>query len=781
MEVGAILEGSIVDLDQQPSLDLRPTEPEAPQVIFHEVQPVFEGFETQLPLSQAADQPNLHDKLGQLRISKLRQHFARIPQVEAVAEARRFLHWDLCFADILIQRGGFDLLLGNPPWLKIEWNESGILGERNPVFAIRKISASDLTGLRAKAFNDLPGLQSAWTDELQEAEGTQNFLNAVQNYPLLKGVQTNLYKCFMPLAWRLSSRKGVSALLHPEGPYDDPRGGKLREGLYARLRKHFGFVNELQLFAEVDHHAKYSVNIYGPPQVTPEFDQIANLFTPVTVDSCYQHDGNGVVGGYKNENGQWNTAGHNDRVIHIDQSSLATFAKLYDEPGTPFLRARLPALHAGALNSVLSKLAAFPARLADFADNCVFSEMWHETMQQKDGTIRRRPPTEYGFSVSTVGWVVSGPHFHLANPFNKTPRRTCTANGHYDPIDLLELPEDYLPRTNYQPMGDQVEYFRRAPVVTWIEEGQSEQKPVTSYFRLMFRNMLANSGERTMIPALIPPGAAHIHPVGSNAFRNCEDAALTMAVCSSLVGDFFIKSTGRSMLYQLWRQLPKISPSSSILSRILGLSCLTTHYAPLWNQIYDLAFTDQSWSQPDNPRLPQDFWQYLTSDWTRHCALRSDYARRMALVEIDVLVAQALGLTLDELLLIYRVQFPVMQGYERDTWYDITGRIVFTNSKGLVGVGLPRKGSRTSPKTKITTPDGKVRPGNHGWEDLYKDDKWLVPDGTVVTMEVTDDTLPGGPRQVTRTFKAPFARASREDDYRVAWTFFHSSAAAAGE
>jgi hypothetical protein len=207
----------------------------------------------------------------------------------------------------------------------------------------------------------------------------------------------------------------------------------------------------------------------------------------------------------------------------------------------------------------------------------------------------------------------------------------------------------------------------------------------------------------------------------------------------------------------------------------LGLACLSIDFCGLWKEVFEISFTDQQWSQPDNPRLPQDFWQELTRDWTRHCALRSDYARRMALVEIDVLVAQALSLTLDELLLIYRVQFPVMQGYERDTWYDIHGRIVFTNSKGLVGVGLPRKGGRTSPKTRITTPDGKTKDGNHGWEDLYKDGQFLVPDGTTMDMTIIDDTLPGGPRQVTRTFKAPFARANREDDYRVAWAFFSNS------
>ena len=278
MEVGAILEGNIVDIALQRSLDLSNTDPEAPQVIIPDVQATMVGFETQLPLAQASDQPNLHDKFGQLRISRLREHLPRIVQVEHVSEARRFMHWGLCFADLLLgvkaggnePAGGFDLILGNPPWLRIEWYEAGILGERNPVFAIRKISASDLAELRTDAFERFIGLQEAWTEELQEAEGTQNFLNAVQNYPLLKGMPANLYKCFMPLAWQISSTNGVTGLLHPEGPYDDPKGGGLREVMYGRLRRHFQFQNQEMLFPIGD-RSKYSINIYGPELITQKF------------------------------------------------------------------------------------------------------------------------------------------------------------------------------------------------------------------------------------------------------------------------------------------------------------------------------------------------------------------------------------------------------------------------------------------------------------------------------------------------------------------------------
>ena len=798
MEVGAILEGNVIDVAEQPGLDLQPTEPEEPQVIIPDVQPKLVGFEDQLPLSQATgayNQPNLHDKFGQLRIGKLRQHFPRVAVVERITEERRFLHWGLCFADVLLERGGFDLILGNPPWLKVEWNEAGILGECNPVFAVRKISASDLAQLRAEAFARFSVLQADWMQELEEAEGTQNFLNAVQNYPLLKGVQTNLYKCFMPLAWGLNSARGVSALLHPEGPYEDPNGGSLREAMYARLRRHFQFQNQEMLFP-IGHRVKYSINVYGAAQVSPVFDNLANLFVPATVDACYEQDGTGLPDGIKNNSGHWNTTGHRDRIVRVDEAALATFAQLYDEPGTPARRARLPALHAGALNSVLTKLASYPHRLADLRDNYVSTEMWHETMQQKDGTISRRPTTDPGFATNANDWVLSGPHFFVANPHMKTPRKVCTEKGHYDIIDLQNLPDDYLPRTNYLPMADRGEYLSRTPRVSWVEEGETRGRPVTEFFRLANREMIGSSSERTLMTTLMPPGAAQVHTVLASAFRSLKELVSFLAMTHSIVADFRVKSTGAGHAnISLMGQLPTIGPSvragiaKGLCARALALNCLTTHYAPLWEEVFDLDFADQRWSQPGNPRLPHGFWPTLTSSWTRDCALRSDYARRMVLVEIDVLVAQALGLTFDELLLIYRVQFPVMQGYERDTWYDIKGRIAFTNSKGLVGVGLPRKGGRTTPRTRIQTPDGKVHEGNVGWEDLWTyanaaacDSEAIiklggtpkVPDGTVITQWVTDDTLPGGPRTVERTYTAPFVRASREDDYRIAWTFFEA-------
>ena len=249
MEIGAILEGNVVDLTLQPQFDLAlaaESQPELPGLVSAtQLSLLTSGLQT-APASDPTG-ANLHDRFGQLRISRLREHFPRVKTVEDLAMAARFLHWELNFADVFARRGGFDLVLGNPPWIKVEWKEAGILGEKNPLFAIRKFSAFDLGKLCDEAFMTYPGLQDAWTAELEQAEAMQNFLNGMQNYPVLKGVQTNLYKCFLPVGWRLAGSHGAVAYMHPEGPYDDPKGGALREALYPRLRAHFQFINELQL------------------------------------------------------------------------------------------------------------------------------------------------------------------------------------------------------------------------------------------------------------------------------------------------------------------------------------------------------------------------------------------------------------------------------------------------------------------------------------------------------------------------------------------------------
>ena len=116
----------------------------------------------------------------------------------------------------------------------------------------------------------------------------QNFLNAQQNYPVLRGVQTNLYKCFLPQAWRLGAEKGVAGFLHPEGIYDDPKGGQLRAAVYPRLRAHFQFANAYLLFNEVHDQTRFGINVYGPYQQGISFVSMANVFLPQTIDACAQ-------------------------------------------------------------------------------------------------------------------------------------------------------------------------------------------------------------------------------------------------------------------------------------------------------------------------------------------------------------------------------------------------------------------------------------------------------------------------------------------------------------
>ncbi|MCF8077628.1 MAG: hypothetical protein K9K87_15860, partial [Desulfotignum sp.] len=553
--------------------------------------------------------------------------------------------------------------------------------------------------------------------------------------------------------------KGVSAFLHPEGVYDDPRGGGFRQEIYPRLREHFQFQNEKKLFPEVGNQAKFGINIHDTAQTEISFDNIANIYSPKTIDQSMDHDGTGIVPGIKNEAGQWNETGHKNRIIKVTKKELSLFAALYDTSDTPADAARLPALHAVELLTVLEKFSAQPRRLGDLQDSYFSTVMFDETYAQRDGIIRR----ETRFPDRPSEWVLSGPHFFVGNPFFQTPRAICETHRAYDNLDLTILPEGYLPRTNYVPACDPGTYLKRTPRVPW-----GDNEPVTNFYRLVHRKRLSQSGERTIIPTIAIPKSGHIMTVISTTFIDTKNLISTASVQMSLVFDYFVKATGKSDFTNgdmVLLPMLESEKNRELQPRVLCLNVLTTDYSELWNNCWEPIFLKETWTKTD-PRLPEHFFQNLTPEWSQDCALRTDYTRRQALVEIDVLVAMALGLTLAELKTIYRVQFPVMRQYEADTWYDATGRIVFTNSKGLTGVGLPRNAVRGETCYSLDTPDRRESGIALGWNDI-KD----LTSGTI-NRTIMDDTLPGGPRERTITYVAPFDRCDREMDYEIAWAEF---------
>lgn len=678
----------------------------------------------------------LRDAMGFVDLDALIADTPRLQTVQNLYNRYRFLHWELEFADLFAYKGGFDLVLGNPPWIKVEWNEGSVLGDAEPRFDIQKVSAAQKAKLRDEVL-EAHDMKGEFLSTFEGADGMQNYLNAYSNYPLLKGQQTNLYKCFITNGWEWISKAGITALITQDGVYNDANGGVLRKACYERLIQLFSFHNEKVLF-DIGHTRRFDLHIFGCEKEV-EFHSICNLFQPNTIDDCFNPANPESFEGIKDDSNQWNLFGRSDRIVTVNSTSLSLFAELYDAPGTPSMEARIPSVHSMAIFKVLRKFALLDKKLASISNEYTAIEMWHETNAQKDETIF----SNNHFPSDELNWILSGPHFYVANPFYKCPEVEYTNHHSYQLLDLTQIPAGYLPRTLYTPACSPEEYRRRTPGVPW-----DKAKKVTDYYRLIHRRMLSQSGERTLVCSIIPKEIGHLHTCISTSFENNHTLLETAAIMQSLPFDFYVKTTGRGDFTTGYMgNIPLLFHSTAfekiVYVRTLLLNCLTTHYEDLWRDCWDSAFTKDRWTK-DDPRLSNNHFAALTSEWTWDTLLRTDYARRQALVELDVLAAKALGLTLEELQTIYRVQFPVLRWNDRNTFYDQQGRIVYTVSKGLPGVGF---------KTKE-------------WREI-KD----MQSGTVERV-ITDDTQPGGPVERTIVYEAPFDGVDREADYATAWAAF---------
>lgn len=682
----------------------------------------------------------------------------RLKIADRLAKRYHFFHPMLEFIEVFWLRDGFDIICGNPPWIKLEFDEKGILSEKYPEVAIRKVSAPDVRKMRDQMFNINPATKVLYRSEEIDTACSSKFMSAYCNYPLLVGQHTNLYKCVLENCMDMASDdNGYIGLLTPESIYDDPKGQPLRRELYKRLRYHFQYQNELRLFAEVHHHTVYGDQLLGPVRSSsPRFASLSNLFHPSTVDACFAHDGHGLCEGKKEKSGRWNISGHKKRIVTFTDKELKVMSEAFEE-GCDWESAKLVSIHVEEILDVIKRFSDFKKHVIDY--NTIITEGLNETISvDKKQIIRNTKWAE----TKNMEMIFSGPHVFVANPYYKTPREQCILNSDYDIVDLSTLSDSYSARTNYIP-NIPISDFRN--LFVGFYKGQGTDGIISddwfSFYKAAFRRQIGADSERSLSGAIIPPNSAHIGGVVSVTFDNYDDLVEFSGCCSSTIWDFYVKILKISdVRINRINSFPlgiadKYKPA--LFVRTLLLNCLTTAYADLWQEMWDAAYKQDTWSLDDNRLKPFD---QLHEDWAWDIPLRNYFERRQALVEIDVIAAMALGLTLEDLEMIYTIQFPVLQQNEADTWYDQKGNIVFTCSKGLTGVGLDRKRN--------------TKTGMLGWEDIRGEQ---IDENTYAgtspththTIDPAKSELYGG-QQVT--YYAPYTKCNRIEDYRRAWVHF---------
>jgi len=505
-----------------------------------------------------------------------------------------------------------------------------------------------------------PGALGTVLDGTAEVIVLSELLSDPTVYPLLSG-QPDLYRAFMCQVWEHQSMTGIVSLVHMETHFTDAKTLELRAEAYRRLRRHWQLINELKLY-DVHNLISYGIHIYGAERA-PRFLHAASLYHPKTVLRSLAHDGSGEEPGFKDPHTRsWDLRPHAARIQQVDETVLRTWqaaTEAEDWRSTPMVST----VNSAAAHT-LAVLASQP-RIRSL--NLQFSPGWHETSDFEKGRFTKTwGPASWGDA------ILQGPHLHVSTSLYKQPNQTMRSNKDWTSTDLEALAPSMHPITQYKPAGDRATYDRLYT--------QWDDSSARNHYRIAWRRMAANTGERTLIPAIIPPGTAHVHPIYSAGLPGRENTTLILVsgIASSLLADFQIRSRARNDIHGSdFSLLPAPDYHSDtitgVLLRTLRLSCLADAYADLWAECWDEAFLD------DSPILERYDERPIGPEWTADTPLRRAEDRRNAQAEIDVMVAMMLGVPIEDLCTIYRTQFAVLYDYDHGRGqgayvYDANGR-----------------------------------------------------------------------------------------------------------
>ena len=244
----------------------------------------FRGSDDQISPSAASGSAGLepaseegkHPTADTIATTLAQEFTALWRQARDIADRETFLHWEAAFPGVwqgwqdAHPRGGFDAVIGNPPWDRIKLQEVEWFATRAPDLARAPTAAARRAAIKdLRAQND--PLAADFDSAKARADGLGKLVRASGHYPLLGGGDINLYSLFVERALRLVKADGLVGLLTPSGIYADKTAAKFFKGVSTRGRVAglYDFENRRlgtdlpPFFPDVDSRFKFCALIVG--------------------------------------------------------------------------------------------------------------------------------------------------------------------------------------------------------------------------------------------------------------------------------------------------------------------------------------------------------------------------------------------------------------------------------------------------------------------------------------------------------------------------------------
>lgn len=197
-----------------------------------------------------------------------------VKTVEEIARQYAFFHWHLAFPQVFA-RGGFDVVLGNPPWERVKLQEQEFFASRHEAIAEAE-NAALRKKLIAKLPESNPQLWRDWCEASRLAEGQSHFVRDSGRYPLCGKGDVNTYALFAEHNRAVLAPAGRAGFIVPTGLATDDTTKEYFGALVAgqELAAFYSFENEEFVFPGVHHAFRFALLTVARGRGAPAADLV---------------------------------------------------------------------------------------------------------------------------------------------------------------------------------------------------------------------------------------------------------------------------------------------------------------------------------------------------------------------------------------------------------------------------------------------------------------------------------------------------------------------------